>query len=90
MTRILITPQELDEVAAQFKQANHDCLGITTNLTNKINSLNGRWAGMTQQRFFQEYEMAKKNMDQFLQNLDQINIELTQIALRFRQADQQS
>lgn len=87
MAKILITPQELDELAAQFKQANHECLDITTNLTSRINSLNSRWTGMTQHRIFQEYESAKKNMEQFLQHLDQMNMEITQIAMRFRQAD---
>lgn len=86
--RILITPEEIDGVANQFKRASGEGQNLVSNLNNQINGLQGRWEGMTQQRFFQEFEMAKKNMDEFVKLLESINTQLTQISTRFRQADQ--
>ncbi|UHA72075.1 WXG100 family type VII secretion target [Paenibacillus sp. 481] len=87
--RIMITPEEIDGVAGQFKRASSESQSLIGNLNTQINGLHGRWEGMTQQRFFQEFEQAKKNMNEFVTLLESINTQLTQISTRFRQADHQ-
>ncbi|MBA4496553.1 WXG100 family type VII secretion target, partial [Paenactinomyces guangxiensis] len=42
----------------------------------------------TKQRFFQDFQEARKNMENFVHLLDNISQALTQIATKFRQTDQ--
>ncbi|WP_342555561.1 WXG100 family type VII secretion target [Paenibacillus sp. FSL R7-0652] len=86
--RILVTPEQLDQVSNQFKQSGEQSQQIVSTLTQSITSMEGQWEGMTKQRFFQEFQEASKQMQSFVQTLNSISVELSAIANKFRTADQ--
>ncbi|WP_232699381.1 WXG100 family type VII secretion target [Brevibacillus daliensis] len=89
MARILITPDQVDEVANQFTQGKEQSQEIIQRLNQQINQMEGQWDGMTKQKFFQEFQEANKQMTSFVQLLESISQELRNIATKFRQADAQ-
>jgi WXG100 family type VII secretion target len=88
MARILINPDEVDAVAKEFQAKREQSQQLINSLDARINGHEGHWDGMTKQRFFQDFQEAKKNMNNFVQLLDNISHALTQIATKFRQTDQ--
>lgn len=90
MARILITPEEIDKVASQFTSSAQQSEEMKNKLNSAIQSMQGQWEGMTQQKFFNQFEQDKKNMDLYITMLREVAKELTAIATRFRNADQQS
>jgi len=89
MARILITPEEMDQIAKQFLDGASQSEQLTSKLNSAISSLQSQWDGATQSKFIQRYEVDKKNMQTYIENLKAISEELKTIANRFRQADQQ-
>ncbi|EJW17916.1 WXG100 family type VII secretion target [Paenibacillus alvei] len=87
--RILITPEQVDQVANQFKQGGDQSQQIVASLTQSIQGMEGQWEGMTKQRFFQEFQEASKQMQSFVQTLNTISEELKAIAQKFRTVDEQ-
>ncbi|MDR0268490.1 WXG100 family type VII secretion target [Paenibacillus sp.] len=90
MARILITPEEIDKVSSLFNQGSQQSRELASKLNSAIQSMQGQWDGMTQQRFFQRYETDKKNMETYITMLNEVSQELSKISERFRAADQQS
>ncbi|MGM1045166.1 WXG100 family type VII secretion target [Paenibacillus uliginis N3/975] len=86
--RILITPEQVEQVANQFKQSGEQSQQIVNSLTQSVNGMEGQWDGMTKQRFFQEFQEASRLMNSFVQTLDSISTELKAIAQKFRMADE--
>lgn len=87
MARIKIAPEQVRQLSGQFKQASQQSQQIFNNLTNVVNQMQGEWEGMTQQRFFQEYETWKTSMTGFVQQLDSIAQQLDGVAARFESMD---
>jgi WXG100 family type VII secretion target len=90
MAKILVTPEEMDRIAGQFTSGAQQSQEISSRLNSAIQSMQGQWEGMTQNKFFQRYEADKKSMDKYVEMLNDVAKELTEIAKRFRLADQQS
>ena len=90
MAKILVTPEEMDRIAGQFKSGAQQSQEIASRLNTAIQSMQGQWEGMTQNKFFQRFEADKKSMDKYIEMLNAVGEELTEIAKRFRLADQQS
>lgn len=88
MVRIKVTPEQVHEVANQFKQASQQSQEIVNRLQSTMSSLQPEWEGMTQQRFYGEYEQWRNSMNQFVQLLQSIAQQLDAIADRFAAADQ--
>ncbi|AJS59062.1 WXG100 family type VII secretion target [Paenibacillus sp. IHBB 10380] len=86
--RILISPEQVDQVANQFKLSGEQSQQIVATLTQAIQGMEGQWEGMTKQRFFQQFQEASKEMQLFIQTLNSINQELTAISTKFRTVDQ--
>ena len=89
MARIRITPEQVHQVAVQFKQASSQSDQMVKQLTNTINNLQGEWEGMTKERFYSEFQQWSTSMRQFVQLLDQIGQQLDAIADKFRAIDEQ-
>jgi len=87
MSQIRISPDQVRQMSGQFKQASQQSQQIMSNLQNTVNSMQGDWEGMTQQRFYQEFEQWKASMTQYSQLLDNIGQQLDAIAARFQQID---
>jgi len=88
VARIKVTPEQVHEVANQFKQASQQSQDMVSRLQATMSSLQPEWEGMTQQRFYAEYEQWKTSMGQFVQLLQSIGQQLDAIADRFAAADQ--
>lgn len=87
MSRIKVAPEQIRQLSAQFRQASQQSQQISSNLTNVVNQMQGEWEGMTQQRFFQEYELWKTSMAGFVQQLDSVAQQLDAVATRFETID---
>lgn len=88
MARIKVTPEQVHQVANQFKQASTQSQEMVSRLGSTMSGMQPEWEGMTQQRFYSDYEQWKTSMTQFVQLLNQIGTQLDAIADRFTAADQ--
>lgn len=88
MAKILVTPEELRGVAAQFRQSSGESSAMVQRLAQQINQLQQNWAGVSSQRFYQQFQEWQKSMQQFVLLLDDINKQMLVIAERFQQADE--
>ena len=89
MARIKITPEQIREVAKQFSQSGTQSQEMVTRLTNTINGMQSDWEGMTSQRFYGDFQQWSGQMSKFVELLNSISTQLSQIADRFSSADQQ-
>ena len=89
MARILVTPEEVHNVANQFSQASQESQDMINRLESTMSNLEPQWEGMMKQRFYQEYQNWRNQMRSFVDLLNQIGQELHAIADRFAAADQQ-
>jgi len=89
MARIKVTPEQVRQVASQFRQSSQQSQEMVNRLQNTLNALQPDWEGMTQQRFYNEYQQWRTSMTQFVQLLDSIGRQLDDIATRFATVDQQ-
>ncbi|WP_434752638.1 WXG100 family type VII secretion target [Paenibacillus amylolyticus] len=88
MTRIVVPPEKLQEVSNQFAQAAEQSRNMISNLSRHISSLQSQWSGITQEHFFQNFQVAHRQMTNFSTTVFSIGTELNTIATRFAQADQ--
>jgi WXG100 family type VII secretion target len=88
MSRIKVTPEQVHQIASQFKQSSQQSQDMVTRLQQTMSGLQPEWEGMTQQRFYSDYEQWRQSMTQFVQLLSSIGQQLDQIADRFAAADQ--
>lgn len=89
MARILITPEDMDDASKKFSNAAQESRDLADQLNSLMDSLNSQWEGMTSQNFYERYETDKQNMITYVEMLEAVSTELTTIAQRFRDADQQ-
>jgi WXG100 family type VII secretion target len=88
MSKIVISPEQLEQVAKQFKRASEESLMVNTKLKQKINFLESQWQGAAQRDFYMRYRQSQKVMENFCSSLTSISLELERIAKRFREADE--
>ncbi|WDH99769.1 WXG100 family type VII secretion target [Paenibacillus urinalis] len=88
MTRIVVPPERIQEISQQFAQASTLTSSMISNLNGQILSLQSRWAGITQERFFQEFQVARGQMESFTTSVASIGTELRSIAVKFAETDQ--
>ncbi|PWA06691.1 WXG100 family type VII secretion target [Pueribacillus theae] len=87
--RILVSPEELEGIAQQFRNGSENSRAQTQQLYQALQSLEGKWDGQTKKRFFDQFEESRRHMEAYVQLLDSIDQELRAIANRFRQVDAQ-
>lgn len=87
MANIKISPDQVRQMSNQFKQAGEQSRQMLATLNTSVEGAQGQWEGMTQQRFFQEYEQWKASMTQFAQQLEDISNQLSSVAARFETID---
>lgn len=88
MPRIKVTPDQVHQVASQFKNASSQTQDMVSRLQQTMDGLQAEWEGLAQQRFYGDYQQWRTTMNSFVQLLGQISTQLDQIAERFAQADQ--
>ena len=87
MSRILVSPEQLQQVATHFKRASEQSVIINTKLKQRINHLESQWQGATQKGFYMHFRQSQRVMENFTLSLTHISNELERIATRFREAD---
>nr|4J11_A Chain A, SECRETED PROTEIN ESXB [Bacillus anthracis str. Sterne]4J11_B Chain B, SECRETED PROTEIN ESXB [Bacillus anthracis str. Sterne]4J11_C Chain C, SECRETED PROTEIN ESXB [Bacillus anthracis str. Sterne]4J11_D Chain D, SECRETED PROTEIN ESXB [Bacillus anthracis str. Sterne] len=87
MAEIKITPEELERIAGNFKNAAGEAQSQINRLEGDINSLEGQWAGATQAKFRGEFIQSKQAMQQYIPILEGISTDLKRIADKFRNTD---
>ncbi|AEI39028.1 WXG100 family type VII secretion target [Paenibacillus mucilaginosus] len=89
MAKILVSPETLQQASNTFKQGGAESQAQVQKLKATINGLQGQWEGMTQQKFFADFQQAESMMKNYVELLHNISTQLDTIAQRFRQADGQ-
>lgn len=87
--RILVTPEQLQQVSSQFAQSGQLSSDMVQQLQRSIHELESQWQGMTRERFYGEYQQARSTMLKFVECLQSISTELNQISVKFRTTDEQ-
>ncbi|ANS74111.1 type VII secretion protein EsxA [Paenibacillus yonginensis] len=86
--RIMVNPEQIEEMARQFLQGGEQSRQIIAGLTQMVNSLEQEWEGLSKQRFFHEFQEADKQMQAFVSMLESIGEELAAMSNKFRALDQ--
>ncbi len=85
--RIKVTPQQMRQAAQQFKNASQQSNDLVNRLNQHMSGMQTEWEGMSQQKFYQDFQQWKGTMTQFVTLLNEIGGQLDAIATRFEQAD---
>ncbi|MDP4098780.1 WXG100 family type VII secretion target [Paenibacillus sp. P96] len=88
MGRILVSPDHLIEVASFFSKKRTELDQILNQLDKQMYFLEGGWSGVTRERFFQDYQIARQLMKVTLDRISSVGQELSFIARNFSQADE--
>ncbi|GIO96551.1 hypothetical protein J14TS5_16370 [Paenibacillus lautus] len=86
--RILVTPEQLEQVSTQFAQSGQLSSNLVERLQRSIHEMEGQWEGMTRERFYGDYQQARATMVKFVECLQSISTELKQISVKFRSTDE--
>ncbi|EHB67115.1 MULTISPECIES: WXG100 family type VII secretion target [Paenibacillus] len=86
--RILITPEQLEQVSTQFAQSGQQSREIVDRLSRSILEMESQWEGMTRERFYGDYQQARATMNKYLECLQTISSDLKQISVKFRTTDE--
>ncbi|MEK4054604.1 WXG100 family type VII secretion target [Paenibacillus sp. FSL F4-0087] len=89
MSTIKVTPEQLHHVSNQMDQARQQLEHIRGDLTRQIMFIQMMWMGVTQERFYYEFEQSRLILDKALESMVNTSKELKDIATRFQDADAQ-
>ena len=87
MSKILVPPERLMEISRQFAKAREIGVQICSHLTQQIQILESGWEGTTRQQFYQNFQLARQQMDSFTAAVGSVSTELHTIVNRFTEAD---
>lgn len=87
MTMIKINPEQLYQIAQQVDLGRQQLEQMNRQLYGHLVSMQSLWMGMTQERFFQDYEHSRPVLERALEHMARMAMELRTIATRFSEAD---
>ncbi|WP_433745117.1 WXG100 family type VII secretion target [Paenibacillus amylolyticus] len=87
MSTIKVTPEQLHHVSNQVDQARQQFEHIREDLTRQIMFLQQMWLGVTQERFYYEFEQSRPVLQKALESMVGISKELKDIAMWFENVD---
>ncbi|WP_044784541.1 WXG100 family type VII secretion target [Bacillus thuringiensis] len=87
-TQIKVTPEKLEQAAANVKNTRNTLEYIHKGLYQQTEYIASQWSGATSDRFYQMFNEAKPMMFNILQELDKIAAELERAAVKFREVDE--
>ncbi|MBY0216066.1 WXG100 family type VII secretion target [Paenibacillus illinoisensis] len=90
MTTIKVTPQQLSSVSKQFAVAQSQVFQMNSILKQHLFEIERQWDGSTKEKFYVDFVVAQKIMDNFVSLSQSISKELEGHAEKFRLADQQA
>ena len=86
---IKISPEEMKNKSRIFNSSANNTQQMISKLNNQINQLRSSWAGAAQNSFIQEYQQLQPSMKKFVQVLNGISKQLSDVATTMQQTDQQ-
>ncbi|WJE51099.1 WXG100 family type VII secretion target [Bacillus cereus] len=89
MVQIKVPPEELEQVAKNFRDVKLYLEQMHKDLYNQTEYISSKWSGATSQRFYQDFNEAKPKMFTVLMEFDKIAEELENAAKKFRKADEE-
>ncbi|MFS0870932.1 WXG100 family type VII secretion target [Paenibacillus xylanilyticus] len=90
MTTIKVTPDQLLSVSKQFAVAQSQVFQMNSILKQHLFEIERQWDGSTKEKFYVDFVVAQKVMDNFVSLSLSISKELEGHAEKFRLADQQA
>ncbi|WP_339189649.1 WXG100 family type VII secretion target [Paenibacillus sp. FSL R5-0490] len=90
MTTIKVTPEQLISVSKQFTTAQNQVFQMNNILKQHLFEIERQWDGSTKERFYVDFIVAQRVMDDFVSLSLSIAKELEGHAEKFRLADQQA
>lgn len=87
MSTIKVTPEQLHYVSNQVDQARQQLEHLQDNLSRQIMFLQAMWMGVTQERFYDDFERSRPVLQKALESMVYTSKELKDIATRFENAD---
>ncbi|NMO96712.1 pre-toxin TG domain-containing protein [Paenibacillus lemnae] len=87
MSRILVPPEVLLQVAEQFERGALHLEGMNKALNHSLSQMSGEWDGMTRERFYGDFQRAVREMNQTLEHMHQVHVELKRAAIKFKILD---
>ncbi|MCM3204105.1 WXG100 family type VII secretion target [Paenibacillus illinoisensis] len=90
MTTIKVTPEQLSSVSKQFAVAQSQVFQMNSILKQHLFEIERQWDGSTKEKFYVDFVVAQKIMDNFVSLSQSISKELEGYAEKFRLADQQA
>nr|WP_154983735.1 WXG100 family type VII secretion target [Paenibacillus xylanexedens] len=87
MSTIKVTPEQLHYVSNQVDQARQQLEHIQDHLSRQIMFLQAMWMGVTQERFYDDFERSRPVLQKALESMVYTSKELKDIATRFENAD---
>ncbi|MGC5775812.1 WXG100 family type VII secretion target [Paenibacillus pabuli] len=90
MTTIKVTPEQLLSISRQFEAAQSQVFQMNSILKQHLFEIERQWDGSTKERFYGDFVVAQKVMDNFVSLSLSIAKELQGHAEKFRLADQQA
>lgn len=86
---IRISPDQVRNVANQFRQKGSESTSMANQLQSAVNSMEAEWEGMAKQRFYNDFTEWKQQMQRYSELLNNIGAELDKIATTLENTDQQ-
>lgn len=89
MANIRISPDQVRNVANQFRQKSNDSATMASQLQSAVNGMESQWEGMAKQRFYSDFAQWNQQMQKYAELLSNIGAELDKIATTIETTDQQ-
>ncbi|WIV19856.1 WXG100 family type VII secretion target [Paenibacillus polygoni] len=87
MVKIMVSPDQLMEVARHFLSQRQELERMCNQLDKQIYFISEGWSGATKERFFHEYLSARQSMGVTMEKISSIAQQLNFIARSFAEAD---
>ena len=85
--QIRVSPETLKERARTYGQASNEVGSVLSNLTKLQEQLRGEWEGQAFQGFDAQFQELKPKVQNFIELLQQINVQLDKTADAMTQRD---
>jgi WXG100 family type VII secretion target len=87
--RISIRPEQVRNVAGQFRSKSQESASMVQQLNGSVKGLEAEWVGMSAQRFYGDFTQWSQTMNKYVELLNSIAGELDRIANTIEQTDLQ-
>ncbi len=90
MPGILVDAEKMNETAEVFSGASDRLLGISKDLDEAIQNLQGNWEGISKQQFYKQFIDLKSYLDSFADLSSKISRQMHQMADEVNKIDEEN